>query len=247
MVLSLERVSKRYDRPDGTRLALDDVSLQLDRGQIMGIFGPTRAGKSTLLRIAAGLEAPDSGCVYYKDQRMDQMSPAQLRRFRRRDVGCIWANQPWTPGLAALEHVELPLLIDGCDRRVAERLAHGSLRACDAAQCARADPQELSDGELRRVAIAQALVTEPRLLIADGVVSNLSIIEQEQIMILLAALASDVKVAVLVADTGATSMIRADPIRYLRDGKLLQDDPPAGVGNVYRLPTALESRPAADA
>jgi putative ABC transport system ATP-binding protein len=247
MILGLERVSKRYPRPSGDRVALENVSLELGRGQIMGIFGPSGSGKTTLLRIAAGLEAPDGGVVTYKGERLDEMSAAQHRRYRRRETGCVWTGQPWAPGLSVLEHVALPLLVDGCEHRVARRQAHEVLLACEAEQCADLDPESLSDGERQRVAIARALIGEPRLLLADGVVSNLSVVEQEQIMTLLAALAREAKVAVLVTDTGAGAILYADPILYLRDGRLLSSDPPSEAGKLYTLPTAASRRSGADA
>lgn len=247
VILRLEQICKSYPRPGGFRVALDRVSLELSRGQIMGIFGPSGAGKTTLLRIAAGLEAPDSGVVIYNGERMGESSAAQQRRYRRRDVGCVWAGEPWPPGLSVLEHVELPLLVDGCERRVARRLARKFLLACEAEQCVSLHPEELSDGELQRVAIARALVIEPRLLVVDGAVSGLSLVEQEAIMVLLATLASEAKVAVLVADTGASEMLRADPILYLRDGKLISADPVEPSGKLYRLPAATSRRFAADA
>jgi putative ABC transport system ATP-binding protein len=225
-------------------VALDQVSLELNRGQIMGIFGPSGSGKTTLLRIAAGLEAPDSGIVTYKGEPMHGMSEAQKRRYRRREVGCVWTGQPWAPGLNVLEHVELPLLVDGCENRVAGRLARKFLLACEAEQCVDLNLEELSDGERQRVAIARALVIEPRLLLVDGALSGLSLVEQETIMVLLASLALEAKVAVLVADTGAGEILRADPILYLRDGRLIGADPVDPVGRLYMLPTA---RSAADA
>ena len=88
-----------------------------------------------------------------------------------------------------LDHVALPLLVDGCGHRSAERRVREALLACEAEQCIGMDLRELSDGERQRVAIARALVTEPRLLLADGPASNLSLIEQEGIMVLLSALA----------------------------------------------------------
>lgn len=247
MILSLERVSKSYQRADGTRTALDCVSLRLTRGQIAGIFGPSGAGKTTLLRLAAGLESPDSGVVAYKGEPVSEMSEAQRRRYRRREVGCVWSGQPWAPGLSVLEHVELPLLVDGCESRVARRTAEKFLLACDAEQCARVSPAELSEGERQRVAIARALVIEPRLLLVDGALSGLSLIERESTMALLASLATEAKVAVLLADTGADEMRLADPILYLRDGKLIGQDPGDGAGKLYTLPTAAARRSAADA
>lgn len=247
MILRVERICKSYPRLGGRRVALDQISFELARGQIMGIFGPSGSGKTTLLRIAAGLEAADSGVVTYKGERIDEMSESQKRRYRRREVGCVWTGRPWLPGLSVLEHVELPLLVDGCETSVAKRLARKSLLACEAEQCVELNPDDLSDGELQRVAIARALVIEPRLLLVDGAVSGLSLVEQEAIMTLLALLALEAKVAVLVADTGAGEMLRADPILYLRDGKLINADPVDQTGKLYTLPTTMSRRVAADA
>jgi len=247
VILRLENVSKRYTRKDNDRVALGGVSLELQRGQMTGIYGPTGSGKTTLLRIAAGLEVPDGGTVSYKGERLDQMSSAQLRRHRRRGVGCVWAGKPWVSGLSVLEDVALPLELDGCDHRAAQRTARKFLVACEAGQCIDVDPKDLSDGERQRVAIARALVTEPRLLLADGAVSNLAVDEQEAIMGLLGALAHEAKVAVLITDASARAMLGADPILYLRDGQLAGADAATEQAQVYQLPTAASRRSAADA
>ena len=134
-MLRLERISKRYSRPGGSRVALDDVSIELDRGQIMGIFGPSGSGKTTLLRIAAGLRRADSGTVTYNGERLDQMSAAERTRFRRREIACVWAPQSWQEGLSVLDHVALPLLVDRCGHRSAERRVREALLACEAEQC----------------------------------------------------------------------------------------------------------------
>jgi len=246
MILQLDQVSMRYPRRDGHAVALDDVSLELRRGQIMGIFGPSGSGKTTLLRVIAGLEVADSGTVSYKGERIDQMSRAQRTRYRRQEVGFIWAGQPSTSGLSVLEHVALPLLIDGGEHRVAHRLARNWLIACEVDQCAEAELEELSDGERQRVRIAQALVIEPRLLLVDALMANLSIIERERIMSLLGSLAIDAKLAVIVTSLDASSMLRASPMIYMRDGKLINGGPASKAGKLYRLPTAVSSRSAAD-
>jgi putative ABC transport system ATP-binding protein len=246
-MLEFQDVSKTYARRDGQRVALDHVSLTLQRGQIIGIFGPSGAGKSTLLRIAAGLETPDSGDVLYKGTRIDEMSSAQLRRYRRREVGCVWADDQWAPGMSAREHVELPLLLDRCEAKVASRVASKVLLACEAEDCADVEPDELSEGQRQRVAVARALAVEPRMMIVDGVISGLSIIEQRAFMQLLASLAHDAKVAVLVADTGASEILRADPIFYLRDGQLIGGEPEDQPGKLYKLPNIAQRRFAADA
>jgi putative ABC transport system ATP-binding protein len=248
LILRLEQISKRYPRPDGgSKIALDQVSLELDRGQMVGIFGPSGSGKTTLLSIAAGLQAPDSGTVEYDGESLDQMSAGERQRFRRREIACVWATQSWQERLSVLEHVAVPLLVDRRDHRSAERRAREALLVCEAEQCAGMELHELSDGERQRVAIARALVSEPRLLLADGPASSLSLIEQERIMLLLASLAREAKVAVLIADTDAEALLRANPILYLSDGKLVDPEPASELGRVYRFPSAGSRRAAADA
>jgi len=142
MMLHLDGVSKRYRRPDGPRIALDDVSLSLDRGQLLGVFGPSGAGKTTLVRVASGLRSPDSGAVVYNGERLDRMPARELARFRRREIACVWAAQAWQERLSVLDHVALPLLVDGCSRRSAERRVREALLACAAERCAAMEKKE---------------------------------------------------------------------------------------------------------
>lgn len=247
MLLSLERICKRYQRPSGERVALDDVSLELGRGQIMGVFGPSGSGKTTLLRIAAGLQAPDSGTVTYKGERLDEMPAAERQRYRRREISCVWTTQPWQERLPVLDHVAVALLVDRRDHRGAERRAREALLACEVEHCVKMELAQLSDGERQRVAIARAIVTEPCLLLADRPASGLSLAEQEAIMTLLAALAREAKVAVLIADSDAEALLRADPVLYLRDGKLVNPEPVGERGKVYRFPATVSRGAALDA
>jgi putative ABC transport system ATP-binding protein len=235
MPLRLQDVSKRFQGTGRTRAALQDVSLEVARGQMVGVFGPSGCGKTTLLRIAAGLLAPDRGAVLYDGDRLDAMSSAERMRLRRREIACVWAD-PARERMSALDHVALPLLVDRRERRGALRRAREALLACEAEHCAQADLDELSAGEMQRVSIARALVIEPRLLLADGAVGRLSMVEQEAIMALLAALAADAKVAVLIADSNAETLIRADPILYLSEGRLIGDTRSGDGGRLYRFP-----------
>jgi ABC-type lipoprotein export system ATPase subunit len=246
MLLSLQRISKRHHGSGGTRVTLDDVSLQVQRGQIVGVFGPSGSGKTTLLRIAAGLQAPDSGAVLYDGQRLDEMSAAERMRLRRREIACVWGAQPPQRGLSVLDHVLVPLLIDRRDRRGALRLAREALLACEAEHCASMELDELSDGERQRVAIARALTIEPRLLLADGPASSLSLVEREAIMVLLSSLAREARVAVLITAGDSEALIRADPILYLCDGRLVNPQDSEQGGRVYRFP-GRSRRAAADA
>ena len=201
---------------------------------MLGVFGPSGAGKTTLLQIAAGLQAPDSGEVLYDGERLDRMSSAQRTRLRRREIACIF-SQPAGSHLSVLEHVAVPLLVDGRGHRGAQRRAREALLACEAGHCASAELHELSDGERQLVEIARAIVVEPRLLLADGPASSLSLVEQETIMTLLATLAREAKVGVLIAAADAEALIRADPILYLREGRIA-DRASRRDATVYQFP-----------
>jgi putative ABC transport system ATP-binding protein len=237
MLLSLYGISKRFERASGAgKVVLDDVSLELERGQILGVYGPSGAGKTTLLQIAAGLLAPDDGEVSYDGRRLDELPAGELMRLRRREIACVWAAETPPAGLEVLEHVAMPLLVDDRDHRGAARRAREALAACEADQCAGMTLEELSDGERQRVAIARAIVIEPRLLLADGPARNLSLVEQEAIMVLLSSLAHDARVAVLVTDSDSESLIGADSVHYLQGGKLVNSATTAHPGNIYQFP-----------
>ncbi len=246
-MLLLEGISKRYRRPDGSTTGLQDVSLALARGQMVGVFGPSGSGKTTLLRIAAGLRSPDSGTVTYNGQRLDRMSAAERTRFRRREIACVWAAEPWERHLDVLDHVAMPLLVDRCGHRAAGRRVREALLACEAEQCIGMKLGELSEGERQRVTIARAIVIEPQLLLADGPASSLSVIEQERIVALLAELARKARVAVLAAASDAHSLVGATPILYLRDGRLIECEPAGDLAKVYPFLPASSRRAAADA
>ena len=236
MLLSLHRVSKRFERKGaGGKDALTDVSLELARGQMIGVYGPSGAGKTTLLQIAAGLLTPDDGEVRYDGRRLDQLPAGEWKRLHRQEIACVWPTQSAQTGLEVLEHVAMPLLVDKHEHRGAARRARQALEACEAEQCAGMMVNELSDGERQRVAIARAIVIEPRLLIADGPARNLSLVEQEAIMVLLASLAR-LGVAVLVTDSDSEALLRAKPILTLQNGRLVNAPIPAKGGNVYELP-----------
>jgi ABC-type lipoprotein export system ATPase subunit len=247
MLLSLQCVSKRFQTTGGERVALDGVTLELERGQIVGVFGPSGSGKTTLLRIAAGLESPDSGAVIYKGERLDEMTSSERQRYRRREISCVWAAQPWQERLSVLDDVALSLLVDRRGHRSAERRAREALLACEVEHCAGMELSDLSGGERQRVAIARAIVTEPRLLLADHPASSLSLPEQEEIMTLLATLARDAKVAVLITDSDAEALLRAHLVLYLRDGKLVEEPDADERGRLSRFPAPGTRRAALDA
>jgi ABC-type ATPase involved in cell division len=199
-LLSLTHVTKRY--VDGRRetLVLDDVSLQIDEGDFVGMWGPKRSGKSTLLRVMAGIERPDSGDVSFLDRDLASM-PARKRSRLLRRGGIALASSNWQTQVVrpVVELVALAGGGDGTPMRDARTLARESLARVQATDCADVRTDRLTLGERLRVALAMALVREPRLLLVDEPAVLPSPIESDELYGLLRSLGEDRSLAVVIA------------------------------------------------
>lgn len=205
-LLALEHVHKSYRRGTRAVTALADVSLEVACGELVSVWGGDRSGKTTLLRIAAGLERPDRGRVRFEGDSDE----------RRR---CWVQASPLAARHAILDYVALPLLAAGVPARAAHARARHELARVGALACADLRGAELDAGELLRVALAQALVRRPRLLIVDEPTRNLDVLEREPTIGLLRALA-DTGVAVLMTTGEAVGVAGADRALTLADGKV---------------------------
>lgn len=188
-MLIADRVSKRYDTPRGPVPILDDVSLQVGRGESVAIMGPSGSGKSTLLYLLGALEPPTSGSV-----RIDGTDPYTLGErdqalFRGRTIGFVFQDHLLLPQLSALDNVLVPALVDtdGVSSELDQR-ARGLLTEVGLEQRMEHLPAELSGGERQRVAVARALIRRPALLLCDEPTGNLDRSSADAVADLLIAL-----------------------------------------------------------
>lgn len=223
-MLSLDRVSKTYFRNGRPVVALDNVTLDVRPGELVAILGGRGAGKTTLLKVAAALERPDSGNVSFAGRRLDELSDRELTGLHRTQVGCLWSTGAPVEQTSALDFVALPLRLQSGDGRSALVEAERALQAVDAGHCAAASLNELSDGERQLVAVAQALVAKPRLLLLDQPATNLRLADEQALLKVLHSLAEDARVAILMTATNATEAIAAQSIASMSDGRLLLGD-----------------------
>ena len=158
-MITLENISKTYPARGGGEAvhALDDVSLQIDRGQVHGVVGPSGSGKSTLVRCINLLERPTSGRVTVDGRELTALSAAEVRRARR-EIGMIFQHFNLLDSRTALENVALPLELAGVGRRERARRATELLDRVGLAERAGAHPRQLSGGQKQRVAIALSLI-----------------------------------------------------------------------------------------
>ncbi|MBI1357123.1 MAG: ATP-binding cassette domain-containing protein [Acidobacteria bacterium] len=162
-MLRLEQVTKTY----GARPAVDALSLEVPEGELLAILGPSGCGKTTLLRILGGYEAPDSGRVWIAGADATEAPP------ERRNLGMVFQSYALFPHMTALENVEFGLRMRGVGKTARRERAEQALRLTGLNGEASRRPAQLSGGEQQRVAVARALVVEPRALLMDEPFANL--------------------------------------------------------------------------
>ena len=227
-LLTLERVSKRYRRGRREVTALDDVSLAVAPGELVAIWGMPRSGRTTLLRIAAGLEQPDSG-----DVRFDGGALTDHEDGLAAGIGFVQLDLAGAGGESILDHVAMPLLARGTAHEVARVRAAMQLERVGAAAVARLQPRQLEPTERVRVALAQALVTRPRLLLVDDPTRHVDLLEREAVLLLVRSVA-DGDVAVLMTTGEAMGVSGVDRALTIGGGILRAESASKG-GDVIPL------------
>jgi ABC-type lipoprotein export system ATPase subunit len=217
-LLELEGVVKHYRRGDEDVVALEQVDLSIDKGELAAVVGPSGSGKSTLLHLAAGLDVPDAGRVAVQGRDLAGLSAGERAALRRREIGFVFQFFHLLPNLTVAENVELPLLLDGTRRR--QERVRNLLDQVGVAHRAGHLPGELSGGEMQRAAIARALVAEPALVLADEPTGNLDSSTGSTVLSVLEKVVSGTGAALVMVthDEAATDL--AERVFHLADGSL---------------------------
>lgn len=235
-MLELDGVGKVFRRGKRLVVALDRVSLACDRGDCIAIYGTSRSGKSTLLRLAAGVEVPTSGSVLYDGQDLRGLGERRRSSLRRSEVAWVPTSLDFQPGSDVLEQVALSGFLGSRDWDRARQAAREALSTAGIEHCADAKPSELSDGELRLTGIAQAIVKQPRLLLADEPASNLDPVERDRVLDLLRTCARERGAAVLFSATHADETLRSTWLVRLDAGRLTVPSEPPSSAEVIDFP-----------
>jgi putative ABC transport system ATP-binding protein len=181
VILSARAVEKSFGRTQ----ALRGVSLDLARGEVLAVTGPSGGGKSTLLHCLSGILRPEAGQVRYGGQRLDDLAEAPRTWLRRREFGIVLQFGQLVPELTVEQNVALPLLLEGHDRSAAYTAARAWLDRLDVGKLVEALPGELSGGEVQRAALARALVTGPQVVFADEPTGALDTVGGEALLAVL--------------------------------------------------------------
>jgi energy-coupling factor transporter ATP-binding protein EcfA2 len=213
-LLELEHVGRRYERGAREDVVLRDVSLQLEAGELVAVWGRRRSGRSTLLRVAAGIEPPDSGVVRFDGRELTGPSGVLL------GSGIGYCRRALRPGdECVLDRAMAGLLGQGVTPSVARSRARAALGRAGVGQCAAMRPNELDPAEVVRVSIARVVARRPKLLVIDEPTLGVELVVRDEILLLLRSLA-DEGIAVLMSASETTDLSVADRGLALDDGEL---------------------------
>ena len=215
-LLVLQSVTKRYSSGRRELVALRDVSLDVDPGELVAVWGLRRSGRTTLLRVAAGVEAPDEGVVCFDGRDLARDRSGLLGS----QIGYSSLHFMPSQGASVVDHVAVGLLAGGLPLDRARARAYKELARVDAAACADLDPRLLDPAEIARVGLARALVSEPRLLLVDDPTNGVDVLQRDPILDLIRSIADDG--AAILMTVGDVVTI-ADRMLSIDDGELRGD------------------------
>lgn len=223
-VVRLEHITKIYPLLSGDVVALDDLSLSIEKGEFVAIIGPSGSGKSTLLNQLGCLDVPTSGDLKIGGKSITQMNDYELTRLRLMTIGFIFQKFNLLPLLSAYENVEYPYTLKYRKKDTTGRVSKLLSMVGITEELAKHKPSELSGGQQQRVAIARALVNNPKILLCDEPTGNLDSKTGVLVMKILKKLNEKGKTLIIVTHD-STIAEQADRVVTIRDGQIVQDGP----------------------
>jgi putative ABC transport system ATP-binding protein len=223
VVIETRNLGKQYVRDEFKVVALEDVNIEIHKGEFVALMGPSGSGKSTLLHLIAAMDRASSGEIAVLGENLRALSDRAIAHWRNENIGFIFQSFNLIPVLTALENVELPLKLTNLKKK--ERLEHAetALKLVGLGDRLGHMPRQLSGGQEQRVAIARALVTDPNLILADEPTGNLDAQSAQDVLRLLSRLNKEYGKTIVMVTHDPHSAKSATKIRHLDKGLLLPE------------------------
>ena len=226
VLVEINDVCKHFVKGDETITPLDGVCLDIEQGEFISLMGASGCGKSTLLNLVAGIDQPTSGSVVVNGIDIGTLSRSRLARWRVENIGYVFQSHNLIPVLTAYENIELPLLLLPLKRQQRRERVDIALQAVGLVDRANHYPRQLSGGQSQRVGIGRAIVTDPRLVVADEPTGDLDRESTDQILHLLRQLNEQLGTTLLMVTHDPEAAAVADRQLRMVDGVLIEAGQP---------------------
>ena len=221
-LIKVEDLCKIYNPGENEVRALDHVSLEIKKGELVAIIGQSGSGKSTFMNMLGCLDVPTSGRYYLNGTDVSEMTDNELSEVRNREIGFIFQGFNLIANLNAIENVELPLIYRGTDKKTRHQLAVDSLKLVGLEKRMDHTPSEMSGGQQQRVAIARAIAAQPPVILADEPTGNLDSASSREILAILKKMHKSGRTVILIThDNGIAAQARR--VVRIMDGKIDSD------------------------
>ena len=219
-ILRAQNLKKVFRSGEADLVLFENLSFQVAKGEMLAIVGESGAGKSTLLHILGALDRASAGDVYCAHLHLSSLSERDAAEFRNREIGFVWQFHYLLPEFTALENVAMPLLLRGISQQQSQGEASRWLREVGLEQRSHHRSGELSGGEQQRIALARALITQPKLLLADEPTGDLDSRTADSVFELIARLHRDYQLTSLIATHNLVFARRCDRVMRLQGGHI---------------------------
>lgn len=219
-LIEVKNVSKIYRMGEEKILALNNISLSLEKGKFYCLLGTSGSGKSTLLNLLAGLEKPSRGEIRIKNALINKLNENQLAKFRQKNIGFVFQSYNLLPMLTAMENVSMPLTFKGEKKKHREKKAAALLTAVGLGDRLNHKPSQMSGGQQQRVSIARAFIGNPEIVFADEPTGNLDTKTSQEVMTLITTMAKKHNQTLVIVTHDVEIAEYADRVVYIRDGSI---------------------------
>jgi len=223
-IVRLEKVTKIYRQGPVEVRAVDDLSLDIPKGDFVALCGPSGSGKTTLLNLIGGLDIPTGGIVRLEGRDLSRLSRTELARLRRDRIGFVFQAYNLVPVLTAYENTDFVLALQGVPERERRMRVMALLKEVGLEGLENRRPDELSGGQQQRVAIARAIVPEPAIVLADEPTANVDSVTADALLTLMEGLNHGKQVTFLFSTHDQRVVDRAHRIIRMRDGRVISDE-----------------------
>lgn len=222
-VLELKNVNKIYNSTEVKVHAVNNVTLDFDEGEFAAVVGPSGSGKTTLLNLIGGLDMPTSGEIIIDNTNLSKLRSSQLIDFRMRNIGFVFQSYNLIPVLSAKENVEFIMLLQKWSKEEREKRTFELLKAVGLSDRVNSRPSKMSGGQQQRVAVARALASRPKFVLADEPTANLDSKSATTLLEIMEKLNREEKITFIFSTHDPRVMKMARRIITLEDGKVVSD------------------------